>query len=37
MLFIKEGKHSSIEIKANDFVESDACLFVKDPNGITVK
>jgi CubicO group peptidase (beta-lactamase class C family) len=34
---IVKGNAVSIEIKANDFVESDAYLFVKDPSGITIK
>jgi CubicO group peptidase (beta-lactamase class C family) len=34
---IQNGKPVAIEIKANDFVESDAYLFVKDPAGIVVK
>ena len=34
---LKNGKPVAIEIKTNDFVESDAYLFVKDPNGIVVK
>ena len=34
---IKNGKTEAVEIKANDFVESDAYLFVKDPNGMVVK
>lgn len=31
------SKPNAIEIKANDFVESDAYLFVRDPLGIVVK
>ena len=34
---LKNGKPFGIEVKANDFVESDAYLFVKDPRGIVVK
>jgi CubicO group peptidase (beta-lactamase class C family) len=34
---LKEGKPVAVEIKANDFVESDAYLFVKDPAGIIVR
>lgn len=34
---LKDGKVISVIIKANDFVESDAYLFVKDPAGIIVK
>jgi hypothetical protein len=34
---IVNGKANAVIIKANDFVESDAYLFVKDPNGIVVK
>lgn len=34
---LKNGKPFGIEVKANDFVESDAYLFVKDPKGIVVK
>lgn len=34
---IKDGKPVAVEIKSNDFVESDSYLFVKDPNGIVVK
>jgi CubicO group peptidase (beta-lactamase class C family) len=34
---IKEGKPVAVEIKANDFVESDAYLFVKDPAGIIIR
>jgi CubicO group peptidase (beta-lactamase class C family) len=33
---IKEGKPVAVEIKANDFVESDSYLFVKDPSGIII-
>jgi hypothetical protein len=31
------GKPFAVEIKMNDFVESDAYLFVKDPQGIVIK
>ena len=34
---VRDGKAVSVIIKANDFVESDAYLFVKDPAGIVVK
>ena len=34
---LKEGKPVAVEIKSNDFVESDAYLFVKDPAGIIIK
>jgi CubicO group peptidase (beta-lactamase class C family) len=34
---LKEGRPVAVEIKANDFVESDSYLFVKDPAGIIVK
>jgi CubicO group peptidase (beta-lactamase class C family) len=34
---VKEGKAVAVTIKANDFVESDAYLFVKDPAGIVVR
>ena len=34
---LKNGKPFAVEIQANDFVESDAYLFVKDPKGIVVK
>lgn len=34
---VRNGKAVAIEIKVNDFVESDAYLFVKDPSGIVVK
>ena len=34
---LKNGKPFAVEIKANDFVESDAYLFVKDPKGIVVR
>ncbi|HEX2631154.1 MAG TPA: serine hydrolase [Chitinophagaceae bacterium] len=34
---VKDGKAVAVTIKANDFVESDAYLFVKDPAGIVVK
>jgi hypothetical protein len=34
---VKDGKAVSVIIKANDFVESDAYLFVKDPAGIVVR
>ncbi len=34
---LKNGKPFGVEISVNDFVESDAYLFVKDPKGIVVK
>jgi hypothetical protein len=34
---LKEGKPVAVEIKVNDFVESDAYLFVKDPAGIIIR
>jgi CubicO group peptidase (beta-lactamase class C family) len=34
---IKDGKAFAVEIKANDFVESDAYLFAKDPYGLMIK
>jgi CubicO group peptidase (beta-lactamase class C family) len=34
---LKNGKPWGLEIQVNDFVESDAYLFVKDPKGIVVK
>jgi len=34
---LKDGKVFSVVIKANDFVESDAYLFVRDPQGLVVK
>jgi CubicO group peptidase (beta-lactamase class C family) len=34
---LKDGKPVAVEIKANDFVESDAYLFVKDPAGIILR
>lgn len=34
---IKDGKAESLVIKANDFVESDAYLFARDPFGLMVK
>lgn len=34
---VKDGKPVSVIIKANDFIETDAYLFVKDPAGIVVK
>jgi CubicO group peptidase (beta-lactamase class C family) len=35
--YLKDGKPVSVEIKSNDFVESDAYLFVKDPKGIVIR
>jgi hypothetical protein len=34
---LKDGKAVAAEIRANDFVESDAYLFVKDPAGIVIR
>ena len=34
---VKDGKPVGVEIRVNDFVESDAYLFVKDPDGIILK
>ncbi len=34
---LKQGKPIAVEIKANDFVESDAYLFVKDPEGLMIR
>ena len=34
---VADGKAVAVTIKANDFVESDAYLFVKDPKGIVVR
>lgn len=34
---MRNGKPWSIEVKSNDFVESDAYLFVKDPNGMVIR
>jgi CubicO group peptidase (beta-lactamase class C family) len=34
---MKDGKPVAVEIKANDFVESDAYLFVKDPAGLIIR
>jgi len=34
---LKEGKPAGVIIKVNDFVESDAYLFVKDPSGIVIR
>lgn len=34
---LKNGKPDAIEIQVNDFLESDAYLFVKDPRGKVVK
>jgi len=34
---LKNSKPFSVQIQMNDFVESDAYLFVKDPKGIVVK
>jgi CubicO group peptidase (beta-lactamase class C family) len=34
---LTNGKPTSVIISANDFVESDSYLFVKDPNGIVVR
>ena len=34
---IADGKALSVIIQANDFVESDAYLFVKDPKGLMIR
>jgi CubicO group peptidase (beta-lactamase class C family) len=34
---VVDGKAVSVIIKANDFVESDAYLFVKDPKGLVIR
>lgn len=34
---LNNGKPFGVQIQVNDFVESDAYLFVKDPKGIAVK
>ena len=34
---LKDGKAVTVEIKVNDFVESDAYLFVKDPSGMMIR
>ncbi|HUM96698.1 MAG TPA: serine hydrolase [Chitinophagaceae bacterium] len=34
---VKDGKAIAVVVKANDFVESDAYLFVKDPNGMVIR
>ena len=34
---VADGKAFSVIIQANDFVESDAYLFVKDPKGLMVR
>jgi CubicO group peptidase (beta-lactamase class C family) len=34
---LKDGKPVAVEIRANDFVESDAYLFVKDPKGLVIR
>ncbi|MBI5857513.1 MAG: serine hydrolase [Sphingobacteriales bacterium] len=34
---IKDGKTISVQIQVNDFVESDAYLFVRDPSGAVVQ
>lgn len=34
---IKDGKATAVEIRANDFVETDAYLFVKDPGGMVIR
>lgn len=34
---VKDGKANAVEIRANDFVESDAYLFVKDPGGMIIR
>jgi hypothetical protein len=34
---LQGGKPVAVEIKSNDFVESDAYLFVKDPEGLIIR
>jgi hypothetical protein len=34
---VADGKAVAVIIKANDFVESDAYLFAKDPNGLMIR
>jgi sporulation protein YlmC with PRC-barrel domain len=34
---LKEGKPVAMEIRVNDFVESDAYLFAKDPSGLMIR
>lgn len=34
---LKDGKPAAVEIKSNDFVESDSYLFVKDPGGYIIR
>jgi hypothetical protein len=34
---ISNGKPNSVIIRANDFIEYDAYLFVKDPKGMMIK
>lgn len=34
---LTDGKATSVIIKTNDFLESDAYLFAKDPNGLMIK
>ncbi len=34
---VSDGKAVSVIVKANDFVESDAYLFARDPAGLMVK
>ena len=34
---VKDGKAIAVVVKANDFVESDAYLFVKDPTGMVIR
>ena len=34
---VANGKATGIEVKSNDFVESDSYLFVKDPLGRVVR
>ncbi len=34
---LKDGKVTAVEVRANDFVESDAYLFAKDPSGLMIK
>jgi hypothetical protein len=34
---VVDGKANAVTISVNDFLESDAYLFVKDPAGIVIK
>ncbi|HQV55072.1 MAG TPA: serine hydrolase [Chitinophagaceae bacterium] len=35
--YVTNGKANAVEIKSNEFVESDAYLFAKDPQGLMIK